>query len=362
LTVNNYDCSINLDGNRRCINCVRSNNRHNVDLDESGLCKLCQQYEEDSANREQVTIDWKEFASVLRTRYCNAVSRYQCMVLLSGGKDSVYMLHLLSQIPDFRILAVTIDHWFNSPESESNIRRVLKRIPVDHINFRPSWGIIRELYKELIVKTGKLCLACEAFLTTEIYRFAVEMRIPCMAWGLSRQQFKTPPDWLAEIDITYWNKMEKRFIVSLGQVIGLESELYQRFRKNYVPNIAGEAVSLPDLLFPFLALDYDPLKVELVVQDLGWRRPTDVAGTSSNCHAQYLHTYIKQNTHSPELLEDELAELVRKGVISRQRAMAVLKTRISRDAANRILADIGCEIDVGAIVKHLLNQGEGDSK
>jgi len=337
--------------NNRCVKCIRSITRSDVYVDHNGICNLCQTYKD---NEGQIKpIDWGVFVNTLQTKYSPSLSRYQCMALFSGGKDSTYMLQLLSKIPDFRVLAVTIDHWFTSPETEENIRRVLKAIPVDHINFRPSWFIADELYKSLVTNTGELCLACEGFLTTEIYRLATEMRIPSMAWGLSHQQFRTPPNWITKVDINYWEKMHKRFIDSLGQAIGLESELYLKFQRNYVPIFDDTLGAFPDLLFPFLALGYDPDQVERSAQAIGWTRPTDVAGISSNCYANHLHNYLKRKLYTTDSLEDYLSHLVRKGTISRERALSALESPLDTTSANKILEEIGLEIQIDDLAKGL---------
>lgn len=337
----------------RCLKCVRSANRPDVHIDASGLCRLCREYEAYLDKHEAERVEWEEFVYTLREKYSKSPSRYHCMALFSGGKDSTYMLHLLSQIPNFRVVAVTIDHWFNSPETEKNIRQVLKRLPVDHINFRPAWYIAEELYKKLVVNTGELCLACEGFLTTEIYRLAVEMQIPCMAWGLSVQQFRTPPNWLVETDLKYWNKMHKRFILSLGHALGLKSELYRKFEERYVPDFADRERMLPDLLFPYIALGYDPSEVEQAVTKIGWKRPNDVSGISSNCYANHLHMYFKQKIYSTESLEDYLSNRVRKGAVSRERAMAVLQSGLDEARANEILTEIGLDVEVDSLAKGL---------
>jgi hypothetical protein len=343
---------------KRCSNCILSGNRLDMNLNEFGICNFCQNEDIYGKKQKHETITWEKFAEVLRVKYSTKNSRYQCMALLSGGKDSIYMLHLLSKIPNFRVVAVTVDHWFNSIQAEVNIRTILKKIPVDHINFRPSWSMAKELYKEAIIKTGKLCLVCEAFLTTEIYRFAVEMKIPCMAWGLSAHQFRTPPEWITEIDKTYWDKMDKRFVKPMGQAIGLGSELYQCFRNCYISTVVQQSTFFPDLLFPFLALEYNPSEAEIVASSLGWQRPCDVPGTSSNCYGQHLHIYLNQKIKSHEAIEDELAVLVRRGIISRERAIIVLETEASKEKANNILAEIGLDIDVDCLADHLKTSKE----
>jgi hypothetical protein len=147
--------------------------------------------------------------------------------------------------------------------------------------------------------------------------------------------------------------MHKRFVESLGYVLGLESELYDIFQGRYVPDFSSRESLLPDLVFPYIALGYNPEKIEKEVTSLGWKRPRDVTGISSNCYANHLHMYLKQQIYSIESLEDYLSNLVRKGSISRDRALDVLRMGADKAKANEILREIDLDIDASDLAKGL---------
>ena len=110
---------------------------------------------------------------------------------------------------------------------------------------------------------------------------------------------------------------------------------------------------MPDILFPYIALGYDPETIENAVTAFGWKRPTDVSGISSNCYANHLHMYLKQRIYSLESLEDYLSNLVRKGNISRDRALSVLEEGVEKSRANEVLAEIDLGIDADDLAKGL---------
>ena len=122
------------------------------------------------------------------------------------------MLSILSDVPNIRLLAVTIDYWFISEQTKRNIQRVTKNLPIDHIFFTPSWETSKRLYQETVKKTGELCFVCEGFLTSQAYQIALNMRIPSIAWGLAPHEFSTLPPWLQEIDMPYWERISKKYI------------------------------------------------------------------------------------------------------------------------------------------------------
>jgi hypothetical protein len=280
------------------------------------------------------------------------------MALLSGGKDSVYMLSLLEEIPNFRILAVTIDHWFNSRQAETNTQQILKEISVDHINFRPSWKLFKKLYQQSVKNTGELCLACEGFLTSEIYYLSSTMKIPSMAWGLTSEQFRTPPNWLLQIDLSYWEKMKKRFFSPLKEICKDNPSIYKKFSQNYIPQFDNINSKLPELIFPFVALGYDPDRIEKAINRLGWVKPNDVGGISSNCYGNFLHMGIKNYQYSNAELEDYFSDLVRKNVVSRKTALGAIQEKMNCDVAKKILNDLNLDTDLKSLAINTKNKSK----
>jgi hypothetical protein len=58
--------------------------------------------------------------------------RYDCILMLSGGKDSTYLAHLLEQQKK-RPLAITVDVGFMSDYAKENIERVKDKLHLDHL-------------------------------------------------------------------------------------------------------------------------------------------------------------------------------------------------------------------------------------
>lgn len=337
----------------RCRRCILSPTTPGVQIDSStGLCAECEEFErlgEPSTYASQMSLS---DMSLQLDRYRTPRSRYSCLVLFTGGKDSTYLLKLLSSLEDFRVLALTVDCWFTSPETEANIKHVLKELSVDQIMFRPAWGTSSALYQEIIPLAGELCMPCEAFITTEAYRMAIEMQIPSIAWGLNQTQFNTVPDWIVETDLAYWEKIKSRFIEEMGVVLGPDSEAFKEFREKYVLDLAPNRDLLPQHVFPFLALGYDPVLAEREVEKIGWRYPSDVSGVGSNCSAHHLHMYLKKAFYSRESLERYLALEVRKGAIARDRALNALETPVPEELANQVLSSVGLSMSAPELAEN----------
>jgi tRNA(Ile)-lysidine synthase TilS/MesJ len=84
------------------------------ELDDFGFCNVCR------SSEDKMRIDWtarreKLSEILLKTKKDNKNNQYDCLIPISGGKDSVYQLHVLVKEFGMRPLAVTFSHnWYSS--------------------------------------------------------------------------------------------------------------------------------------------------------------------------------------------------------------------------------------------------------
>lgn len=115
----------------------------------TGLCAHCLAYREDAegelelARREHL----RDLEATLAAR--RSPSGYQALVCLSGGKDSLYLLHRLTVDHGLKVLAFTVDA--NIPAvAWRSIRRAVERLQVDHLVYRPPAEFYRKLFAFLL--------------------------------------------------------------------------------------------------------------------------------------------------------------------------------------------------------------------
>ena len=75
-------------------------------------------------------------------------SNYDCLLMLSGGKDSTHMLYKLIK-QKLRPLAFTVNHPFESHNAQSNIKKVWNRLNIEHISYTPNLGAYKKLLKKV---------------------------------------------------------------------------------------------------------------------------------------------------------------------------------------------------------------------
>ena len=132
---------------RYCQRCCMPETQDGQAFDEMGYCNVCQSAE------HKMRINWLERRTTLeqileKAREENKSKPYDCLIPISGGKDSTFQLHVLVKEFGMRPLAVTFSHnWFNST-GMYNLLNSLEQFDVDHIMFTPKRSQVNKLARK----------------------------------------------------------------------------------------------------------------------------------------------------------------------------------------------------------------------
>ena len=112
-----------------CKYCVLPNTKPGIIFDEFGVCSACRAVE------KKEHIDWDQRAEKLK-QICDDIrgsngNGYDCVVPVSGGKDSMYQVYILSQVHKLKVLVVTVMAHLQTPEGVKNLKNVRAVSPSD---------------------------------------------------------------------------------------------------------------------------------------------------------------------------------------------------------------------------------------
>lgn len=115
-----------------CNCCVMDTTDEDISFDSKGVCMRCNEY------KERIEPIWnhgkghekelKELISAIKKS--GEGKEYDCILGLSGGLDSSYMLHLAIKEWGLRPFVFHIDAGWNLPVAEENIKRLTKKLGV----------------------------------------------------------------------------------------------------------------------------------------------------------------------------------------------------------------------------------------
>ena len=111
---------------RRCTRCLLPETFPGISFDERGVCSICRDYKKNLPKGK------KRFLSELSKQH-TVNSRYDCIVPISGGRDSCYILHYLVRELHLNPVAYTYDWGLVTDLARRNIQRMCSSLGVEHI-------------------------------------------------------------------------------------------------------------------------------------------------------------------------------------------------------------------------------------
>lgn len=167
-----------------CKNCLYPDTKPGLNFDKDGICSACKNYELKS------NIDWNSRKSQLLEiieKYRNKDgSKYDCIIPVSGGKDSHFQAHMMKNEFGLRPLLVTFLPRDLVPLGRKNIEN-LKNLGFDYIEFSADPTVYRKLGKIGLTELGDPTWPEHHGIFTVPVQLAVALKIPLIVWGENPQ-------------------------------------------------------------------------------------------------------------------------------------------------------------------------------
>lgn len=165
-----------------CVNCVvPSNYAQGIEFDNDGVCSGCR-----VAREHYGEIDWKErrekFVKLIEP-FLTKNDNYDCIIPVSGGKDSYYQTHLVTKELGLKPLLVTFHGDNYLPEAQGNLDRMKHIFNVDHLIFHVGREALKKLHHAGFEKTGDMTWYMHSGIFTYPVQIAVKMNVPLLFWG-----------------------------------------------------------------------------------------------------------------------------------------------------------------------------------
>lgn len=167
-----------------CNRCVYPEHAVNITINNEGVCSAC------IAEAEFVDFgasEWdrrkKLFLSLIDENRSKNESNYDCIIAVSGGKDSYYQAHVAVKEYGLKALLVTYHGNNYLPEGQGNLDRMREQFNSDHLIFGPSIETLVKLNRSGFKKMGDMNWHAHAGIKTVPMIVAVKYKIPLVIWG-----------------------------------------------------------------------------------------------------------------------------------------------------------------------------------
>ncbi len=166
---------------RYCSKCVTPNTRPRIEFDEEGVCNACR-YAEEKKNT-----DWeaktKELKAIVDQHRSKDVGRYDCIIPVSGGKDSHFQAYYAKNVLKLNPLCVTFMPAIPTEIGIKNRRNLSEKIGVDHYMITPNPQVHAKLSKIMFREHGNPFLPWILGIFSAVTQVAVEQKISLILYG-----------------------------------------------------------------------------------------------------------------------------------------------------------------------------------
>ena len=150
-------------------------------FNEQGICTGC------TSAAQRVEIDWDDrkhkFEQLIGPYRSKNGSNYDCIIPVSGGKDSYYQIHIIKNVCGLNPLLVTYNGNNYTPTGTKNLENMRKVFGCDHVFFTPSIEVLKTLNRMGMQMMGDMNWHAHAGIFTYPIREAVQKNVPLMIWG-----------------------------------------------------------------------------------------------------------------------------------------------------------------------------------
>ena len=165
-----------------CKECVCPTSSVSMLFNEKNVCSACESLKIYNAiTDDEWEIRKKKFEKILTEN--KSSSNYDCIIPVSGGKDSYYQTHQIVKEFGLKPLLVTYDGNNYLPEGIENRDRMRHVFDVDHLIFGPSVKSLIELNKQCFKIMGDMNWHAHCGISTYPFQVAVNFKVPLLIWG-----------------------------------------------------------------------------------------------------------------------------------------------------------------------------------
>jgi len=169
---------------RYCKKCLYPNTKPQLGFDENGVCDACRNYD------VKENIDWqqkrKELKDLLEKYKSKDRKKYDCIIPVSGGKDSHYQTYVIKKEFGLNPLLVNFHPLDFTEVGRKNIENI-KTLGVDLIEFSPNPIVYKKLAKFGLIELGDYQWPEHIGIFTIPVQVAVKYEIPLIIWGENPQ-------------------------------------------------------------------------------------------------------------------------------------------------------------------------------
>lgn len=306
----------------RCVKCVMPDTAQGISFNSEGVCNLCQDFK--SHPILGVEVLRKEIE-----KHISSNSRYDCVVPISGGRDSAYALYFAKVELGLNPLAVHNDNDFETEQAKRNLKSIVSSLKVDYIPMSSSTNLSKKIVREKMemnapfgidLVVSQTCEACEYGFESAAHNIAKREGVKLILWGDSQDE--STQSYHSLIAQKMPDKISKLF--SPGVINRLKyhyffRQLQAEYGQKHYPDL------VPLHLFDYIRWDRRTI-ISTIQDKLGWMKPEGSATTwRTDCKLVPLVSYLYHKCYGVSKMELGFSNMIRDNKMTRDKALEELE-------------------------------------
>lgn len=304
---------------RVCTRCVMDTTDPEITFDEAGVCNHCRTYDSKQTAFKTTYAPEKLNELIKNLKEKNKNKAYDCIVGVSGGVDSSYVLYKAVKEWNLRVLAVHVDAGWNSEVAVSNIEKLISFLNIKLHTVVIDWNEMKDLHLSFL-KSGvpNQDIPQDHAFSGGLYKFAIKYGVRDMLSGHNEATESILPkawgynpmdgDHLIDIHRNFGQRKLKKFpLIRWYQSLIIFPHLY-KFKIHY----------------PLNYFDYskDLAKKELA-EKIGWK---DYGGKHYESRfTKFFQSYFLPTKFGFDKRKAHLSSLILSGHLTRASALNILQ-------------------------------------
>ncbi len=199
---------------RYCKKCLFPETKPDLYFNEGGVCSACI-----AAEAKDESIDWKQrekdFNSIIdKFRLGKEDVGYDCLIPVSGGKDSTYQAYFMKEICGMNPLCVCFETTKETALGRRNLSNISK-MGIDVIHFHKNYNAYKSMVIEGFRRVGDEMWPNHIGIFTIPIMIATKFKIPLIIWGENPQQ-----EYGGPLESIEKNTLTRRWLEEFGGLLG----------------------------------------------------------------------------------------------------------------------------------------------
>jgi N-acetyl sugar amidotransferase len=312
-----------------CTRCCLPETMEGITFDDFGVCTPCR------SSEEKMHINWKDKQSELieiLNKFKNK-NYYDCLLPISGGKDSTFQAYILNKVYTINSLAVTHGTNWMSLTGRYNLENCINKFNLDHLFFLPNRNIINKVAKKSPELIGDACWHCHIGTQTFPMQTAVKWQIPLMIYGESIAERDGRGSYKKIL------KPEEKYYYGLNVSAKVEPVKYVgndiKYSEVQIWNYPSKQEMIESNVIYLHLGDYifwdEQKQTEFIINQFAWKINNRVENTykgykSNECIMAGVHDYLNFIKRGVGRATLHASDDVRRGLIKRDEAINLVKT------------------------------------